>query len=35
MDYTIFNSEGFVFWLVVTPLLIIIMTKLYSDGGDI
>jgi hypothetical protein len=27
----IFSSEGFVFWLVVTPLLIFIFTKLYDD----
>jgi len=31
MDFTIFNSEGFVFWLVTTPILIIIFTKLYDD----
>lgn len=32
MDFTIFNSEGFVFWLITTPILILIFTKLNSDG---
>jgi hypothetical protein len=27
----IFSSEGFVFWLVVTPLLMLMFSKLYDD----